>query len=146
MMKNERGFTLLEAIISLVIVGVLSLVSYSFIVNLYDYIQLNRVVTVFQSDLHYARDFNMMPFDNEEQMMLRIYHQEDRYVLMVDNEVRIERKLPRNISFPHINTVSNISFNQRGNLGAGRTILLSGRSHEKRIVFSVGVGGFDVRN
>jgi len=78
-------------------------------------------------------------------MVIRIYHDENRYVILVGDAVRNERELPTNVSIPHQNNVSQISFNHRGNLGAGRTLVFSSRYHERRVVFSIGVGGFDVR-
>ena len=145
MVKSEKGFTLIEALISLVILSIISLVSFAFVSNLHDYIRLNHVLSVFQADLHYARDFNMMQINESERMMIRIYHSENRYVVLIGNVIHNERELPNNISIPHQNTISNISFNERGNLGAGRTLLFSSRYHDRRIVFSVGAGGFDVR-
>jgi len=145
MVKNEWGFTLIEALISLVILGIIALTSFNFVLNLQDYIRLNNVLAVFQADLHYARDFNMMNLAGDEQMVVRIYHNEDRYVILVGNELRNERVLPTNISIPSNNNISNINFNNRGNLGAGRSIVFLSRYHERRVVFSVGTGGFDVR-
>ena len=146
MVKDERGFTLIEALISLAILGIVSLTSFNFVINLHDYIRLNNALAVFQADLHYARDFNMMSLNNSERMVIRIYHNEDRYVVLIGDTVFNERELPINISIPHQNNISNISFNNHGNLGAGRTLVFSSRYHERRVVFSVGAGGFDVRN
>jgi len=145
MVRNERGFTLVEALISLVIVAVFTLISYPFVINLYDYFQLNRLLTTFQADLHRVRDVNMMPFQGEEQMTLRIYHQENRYVILVGSQMEASRDFPRNVTMPHQNAVSHITFNSQGNLGMGRTIVVRSREHERRVVFSVGLGGFDVR-
>jgi len=145
MLRNTRGFTLIEALISLVILSVISLVSFTFVLNLHDYIRLNRVLAVFQADLHHARDFNMMQFDESERMVIRIYHNENRYAVLVGNVVQNERELPNHISISHQNAISNISFNEQGNLGAGRTFVFSSRYHERSVVFSVGAGGFDVR-
>ena len=145
MFRNERGFTLIEALVSLVILSIMSLVSFTFVLNLHDYIRLNNVLTVFQADLHYARDFNMMQLEDSRRMTIRIYHNENRYVILIDNVQQNERELPNNISIPSPNITSEISFNERGNLGAGRTLVFSSRYHERRVVFSVGAGGFDVR-
>lgn len=145
MVSNERGFTLVEALVSLMILGVVSLVSLNFVVNLQDYIRLNQTLAIFQADLHHARDFNMMQLNYEERMVIRIYHDENRYVILVGDELWYKREMPANITIPHQNQVSNISFTNRGNLGAGRTIHFASRYHERRVVFSVGVGGFDVR-
>jgi len=146
MLRNARGFTLIEALISLVILSIVSLVSFNFVLTLHDYIRLNNVLSVFQADLHYARDFNMMQLSSdEERMTIRIYHDEYRYVILVNDLIQNERKLPNNVSVPHENITSDITFNERGNLGVGRTLVFSSRYHERRVVFSVGVGGFDVR-
>ena len=142
---NEYAFTLIEALISLIIVGILSLFIYPFIINLYDYIALNRTITIFQSDLHYVRDFNMMSLDDSDRMVLRIYHDENRYVILISDVIYRERDLPNRITMPHDNAISNISFNHLGNLGMGRTFVVSSRYHERRVVFSIGIGGFEVR-
>lgn len=145
MMRNEQGFTLVEALIALIIVATLSLISYPFIVNLNDYISLNRVITTFQADLHYVRDFNMMPLHRDQQMILRIHHHEDRYVILIGADIQLERALPRGITMPNERNISDISFNSQGNLGAGRTLQVVSQMNERQVVFSVGVGGFDVR-
>ena len=145
MVRNTRGFTLIEALISLVILSIIALASFTFVLNLHDYIRLNNVLSIFQADLHHARDFNMMQLTDSERMTIRIYHNENRYVILIDHVVQNERTLPNHISIPHQNTISNISFNERGNLGVGRTFVFSSRYHERRVVFSVGAGGFDVR-
>lgn len=145
MMRNEQGFTLVEALISLIIVAILSLVSYPFIVNLYDYICLNQAIITFQSDLHYVRDFNMMPLAGDQRMTLRIHHHEDRYVILIGNDILLERDLPNRVTMPHVDSISEISFNRQGNLGQGRTIQVVSQTNQRDVVFSVGVGGFDVR-
>ncbi|MCL1989338.1 MAG: prepilin-type N-terminal cleavage/methylation domain-containing protein [Defluviitaleaceae bacterium] len=145
MVKNEKGFTLIEALISLVILSIVSLMSFTFILNLHDYIRLNQVLSVFQADLHHARDFNMMQLNGSERMVIRIYHDENRYVILVGDVVKSQREFPSHVSVLHQNTISNISFNERGNLGQGRTFIFSSRYHERSVVFSVGAGGFDVR-
>lgn len=144
-MRNEYGFTLVEALISLIIVGILSLISYPFIINLYDYICLNQAIITFQADLHYVRDFNMMPLTGDQRMTLRIHHNEDRYVILIDNDMLLERSLPKRVTMPHESNISSISFNREGNLGQGRTLRVASQMNERAIVFSVGVGGFDVR-
>jgi len=145
MVRNEKGFTLVEALVSLVILSVVSLLSFTFVLNLHDYIRLNHVLSVFQADLHHARDFNMMQLNDSGRMTIRIYHDEHRYVILIGNTVENEREFPDHISVPHQNAISNISFNDRGNLGQGRTLVFSSRYHERHLVFSVGAGGFDVR-
>jgi len=147
MLKNARGFTLIEALISLVILSFVSLISFNFVLNLHDYIRLNNVLLVFQADLHYARDFNMMQLSDSDsqRMVIRIYHQENRYEILIGDVVKNERELPNNIAIPHQFVTSDISFNERGNLGLGRTFVFTSRYHERRVVFSVGAGGFDVR-
>jgi len=145
MVKDEKGFTLIEALVSLVILSIVSLMSFSFVLNLHDYIRLNQVLSVFQADLHHARDFNMMQLNGSERMTIRIYHNENKYVILVGNTVKNEREFPPHVTVPHQNATSSISFNERGNLGLGRTLIFSSRYHERSVVFSVGAGGFDVR-
>ena len=145
-MKKEQGFTLVEALIALVIVSSLALLSHPFVIQLYDYMQLNQAMTTLQADLHRVRDANLMPLQGAgEAMALRIYHEEDRYVLLVGGQVEAVRVFPPRVSMPSETAVSEIRFNRRGNLGQGRTLLMRSQHHRRDFVFSVGVGGFDVR-
>lgn len=144
--RDERGFTLVEALISLVVLGIVSLISINGVLNLHDYIRLNNVLTTFQADLHYARDFNMLQLGIDERMIIRIYHEENRYKVLNGQEVLSERVMPNNITIPNQNEVSTIAFTRNGNLGQGRTITFNSRYRSRRVVFSVGTGGFDVRN
>jgi len=146
MKRCEQGFTLIEAIISLIILSILSLNSVTFVVNLHDYIQLNRVLAVFQADLHDARDVNMMQLSGQQRRIIRIYHNENRYVILDNNIVQVEREFPRNITVARgQHALSEISFNDRGNLGVARTFVFSSSYHTRSVVFSIGTGGFDVR-
>ena len=146
-LKRECGFTLVEALISLGITGILALGSFPFIVGLYDYIQLNQALTVFQTDLHYMRDFNMTSAATRGRMSIRIYHDEDRYIVLVGDEFYRERELPSRISTSAStdDSMSTIWFNNEGNIDQGRTIVVSGSEHEREVVFSIGIGGFDIR-
>ena len=144
-MKNEKGFTLIEALVSLAVLSIVSLMSFTFVLNLHDYIRLNQVLSTFQADLHHARDFNMMQLNNDGRITIRIHHHENKYEVLINDVVATTRVFPTNISAPHQNAISNISFNERGNLGLGRTLIFTSRYHERRVVFSVGAGGFDVR-
>lgn len=145
MFRNDKGFTLIETLISLAIVATLSIASFPFVVQLFDYMQLNQVITVLQSDLHYLRDMNMMQLDDAPLRYIRIYHDEQRYVLIRGEEIEFERFFPSTIQIPHSQPISIIRFNSAGNLGQGRTLQIESNHHQRQFVFSVGMGGFDVR-
>jgi len=145
MKRNEKGFTLIEAVITLIILSLSVSLSFRFIIPLYDYMQLNSALSVFSADLHLARDSNMMQQTEEGRLIIRIYHEENRYTLTQNQTLLLERQLPTGVQILHANPISTISFNERGNLGQGRTLTFLSQHHERRVVFSVGAGGFDVR-
>ena len=66
MILNQKGFTLIEALLALLITGTLSLISFPPLVKLYDGIKLNQAIALLQSDLNYIRQANMMPFHKTE--------------------------------------------------------------------------------
>ena len=141
---TNRGFTLTEVLIALAITGFLTLTTFPFLLRLYDYLKLNQALMVLEADLHYVRNFNMVPRENER-MTLRIFHEENRYVLLVGDVVQDERVLPRNISILGANPTTNIRFNEAGNLGMGRTLHVESNYYSRRVVFAVGIGGFEIR-
>ena len=145
MRKNEKGFTLIEGVISLLIVAIIALPSFNFIVRTYDYFQLTRFLSTFQANLHRVRDFNMIPPNQGDRLALRIHHLEDRYDILLNQQVIESHTFPQNVTMPHRLGVTNLSFNESGNLGAGMTLQVLSRYHQRHVVFSVGMGGFDVR-
>jgi len=142
---NEKGFTLIEALLCLVILGIFTTLSVDFVLRLTDYIRLNSALSVFQDDLHYSRVFNMLRSSESGRMSIRILHENNRYEILVNDVVQKERELPRGIRIPSANQVSTLSFNERGNLGQGRTLVFASNYRQRQVVFSIGVGGFDVR-
>ena len=55
MILNQKGFTLIEALLALLITGTLSLISFPPLVKLYDGIKLNQAIALLQSDLTFAK-------------------------------------------------------------------------------------------
>ena len=144
---NQVGFTLIEALISLVITGILSLVTFPMILRLYDYHHLNQALAVLQADLHYVRDFNMGGSYSNNSMSLIIYAQENRYELRMNSQQKVhtERILPKNVEMPLLYPVTEITFNTQGNLSLGQTLLVRSKYYSRYVVFSIGSGGFDIR-
>jgi len=143
--KNEKGFTLTEGLISLFIISIVTTISFTFLIHIHDYLRLNQIMTMLTTDLHYIRDVNMIPMGQETRVSLRFYPQEDKYVILSGNEIVKTRNFPNNINLIN-NTGSNtITFSEMGNLGQGRTLTFQSRFFTRLVVFSVGVGGFEVR-
>ena len=145
---NPSGFTLIETIISLVITGILTLVSIPTILRLHDYHQLNQAVTVLQADLHYVRDFNMGPLKSDELLSIWIYSLENRYVVAIGphGRVHIPRQLPKNVTIPLGSEIMTLTFSRQGSVSSGQSLTIRSKYYTKRLVFSIGTGGFDIRN
>ena len=91
MIRQQKGFTLVEALLALLITGVLFLLSFPPFLKLYDHIKLNQAIALLQSDLNYIRQANMMPLQGGA-YTLRIYHKQNSYVLRqggVDLQTRV---------------------------------------------------------
>lgn len=146
MILNQKGFTLIEALLALLITGTLSLISFPPLVKLYDGIKLNQAIALLQSDLNYIRQANMMPFQGGT-YTLRIYHKENKYALRQNGTNQQLRTLPQGISFPSVSTtLTDLAFNNLGHIGGGQTLLIKSKYQEKKIVFSIGTGGIDIRD
>jgi len=146
---NESGFTLIETLISLVITSVLTLTTVPTILRLYDYHNLNQAATVLQSDLHFIRDFNMGPLKGNTMLSIRIFTLRDQYLIDISPRggPYKERYLPKNVTIPHGNQVIDIIFNTQGNITqGGKTLMIRSKYYSRYLVFSIGTGGFDVRD
>ena len=78
MLKNQKGFTLIEALIALSITSILILATSTSFMKLYDYINLNQTLATIQADLAYIRQANMMP-KSSQLIQLKIYRQQGYY-------------------------------------------------------------------
>lgn len=146
MIRQQKGFTLVEALLALLITGVLFLLSFPPFLKLYDYIKLNQAIALLQSDLNYIRQANMMPLQGGA-YTLRIYHKQNSYVLRqggVDLQTRV---FPTGVFIPSVSTTStDLSFNNLGHITRGLTLTIKSKYYEKKIVFSIGTGGIDIRD
>ena len=61
MRSNQKAFTLIEALIALVITGMIYLLYAPTFIKLYDYIKLNQAISMLQSDLHYVPEKQYAP-------------------------------------------------------------------------------------
>ena len=146
MILNQKGFTLIEALLALLITGTLSLISFPPLVKRYDGIKRKQAIALRQSDLNDIRQANMMPFQGGT-YTLRIYHKENKYALRQNGTNQQLRTLPQGISFPSVSTtLTDLSFNNLGHIGGGQTLLIKSKYQEKKIVFSIGTGGIDIRD
>ncbi|MDE5977192.1 MAG: type II secretion system GspH family protein [Turicibacter sp.] len=144
--NNQKAFTLIEALIALSITGIIYLISVPAVMNIYDYLKLNQATALFQSDLHYIREHNMMPFQNNS-LSLRIYHKENYYVILKNNKtITLTRQLPIGVNFGAVSTsTTDLTFNKLGHISNGTTLTIQSGAFKKNIVFSIGTGGIDIR-
>lgn len=147
MPKNQKGFTLVEALIALSISGTLTLVTSPSLIKLYDYINLNQTLATIQSDLAYTRQNNMMLKSPAQPMNLKIYRQKGYYDLVsTDGSILYARRtLPPGIKVSGSSAIITITFNQLGHVDKGQTLTVTSHYFQKSIVFSIGAGGVDIR-
>ena len=145
---TNKGFTLIEALISLVITGILSLIAIPISLRLYDYHQLNQALIVLQSDLHYVRDFNMGPQASNQLLSILIYSQENRYDITIGAHGigHISRQLPKNVHISSGYPILSLTFNRQGGVSSAQSIPIRSKYYSKLLVFSIGTGGFDIRD
>ena len=148
LLNNSKGFTLIEALIALSITGSLILISSFSLIRLYDYLNLNQSLAVLQDDLAYTRQYNMLTHQNNNRMILQIYHDKGYYHLVKGNQAEafIHRPLPPRVKIESAYPVSEIHFNNLGHISKGQTFSVKTPSFSKEIVFSIGIGGIDIRD
>lgn len=147
MVKNQKGFTLIEALITLSISGILILVTSPSLIKLYDYINLNQTLSTIQGDLAYMRQNNMMVKSSGHPMNLKIYRTKGYYDLIsTDGSILYARRtLPPGINVIGSSNIITITFNPLGHVEKGQTLTVKSHHFQKSIVFSIGAGGVDIR-
>ena len=74
-----------------------------------------------------------------------IDHDNNSYDLVIGSEVVTHRRLPDRISIEGHGT-SRIGFTASGNISRAGTIVVNSRYLQRRVVFSIGIGGIDIRD
>lgn len=146
MFNNQKAFTLIEALLALTITGIIYLISAPTFIKLYDHMKLNQATSVLQSDLHYVREYNMMPIQGST-LSIRIFHKQNYYVIIQNNsKIKIKRQFPPGISIPSVSAnTTDLTFNNLGHVSNGKTMTIQSEHFKKNIVFSIGTGGIDIR-
>ena len=113
------------------------------IIKLYDYMKLNQAISTFQSDLYFVRESNML----SNPLTLRIYHKQNYYVILQNGtKIILNRQLPTGVTIPANLNMTDIRFNNLGHTTSGRTLTMQSEQFKKNIVFSIGIGGIDIRD
>ena len=143
MTSSQKGFTLIEALLAITITGIIYLVSMPPFIKLYDYMKLNQAISTFQSDLYFVRESNML----DDPLTLRIYHKQNYYVILQNGtKIILNRQLPTGVTIPANLNITDIRFNSLGHTTSGRTLTMQSEQFKKNIVFSIGIGGIDIRD
>lgn len=145
--NNQKGFTLVETLLALIITGILYSISMPSLVKLYDFIKLNQFISVLQSDLHYIREYNMLPIKGDK-LTLQIYHKHNYYVILDNSStVKERRDFPYQVTIPSTSSsTTDITFNNLGHVSSGKTLTIKSHYFKKNVVFSIGTGGIDIRD
>ena len=143
MSTNQKGFTLIETLLAITITGMIYLISMPPLIKLYDYMKLNQAISTFQSDLYFVRESNMLG----DVLTLRIYHKQNYYVILQNGtKIILNRQLPTGVTIPANLNMTDIRFNNLGHTTSGRTLTMQSEQFKKNIVFSIGIGGIDIRD
>ena len=146
MSSSQKAFTLIEALLALTITGIIYLLSAPTFIKLYDHMKLNQATSVLQSDLHYIREYNMMPIQGST-LSIRIFHKQNYYVVIQNNsKIKMKREFPPGVSIPSVSAnTTDLTFNNLGHVSNGKTMTIQSEHFKKNIVFSIGTGGIDIR-
>ncbi|MCL1949200.1 MAG: type II secretion system GspH family protein [Turicibacter sp.] len=144
-MGNNLGFTLTEALVSLIITGILISFSLPSMSRFYDHFQLMQALSVLQSDLHRVRDYNMVPLQQGGGKDLIINHDDQSYTVTRNGVLIAKRRLPDRVTISGEGS-TRISFTPAGNISRAGSLTVLSRYHQKRMVFSIGIGGVDIRD
>ena len=76
--------------------------------------------------------------------LIKLY---DYYVILQNGtKIILNRQLPTGITIPANLNMTDIRFNNLGHTTSGRTLTMQSEQFKKNIVFSIGIGGIDIRD
>ncbi|MGL4372616.1 MAG: type II secretion system protein [Turicibacter sp.] len=112
--------------------------------RLLDHGYMNQTLATFKSDLNLVRQHNMIP--GSKKLQLKVSSSQTDYVIQYSATLKtyLSRTLPSQIKIK-LSPTAPITFNERGNISAGKTIPITSRYDTKNVVFSIGTGGLDIR-
>ena len=144
-LNRHKGFTLIEVMISLAILSLSLLIIYPMCQKSLETFEFNRVLSTFRDDISLVRQHNMLTPKTPWQ--LKIDATATRYEIKasVGNQLILSRTLPKGFHFSTGNRVHIITFNTSGNINRAHTLPVLGPNQQANIVFSVGLGGMDIR-
>lgn len=139
-MLNNRGYTLIEMTIVLMIIAVVSSITFGNMKSTYDTVKRNEFIYQFQEDLYYAQQ-RAISHHLSTSVVILINSKE--YVIRQGGVVILRRKFDNNITFTPVSLALNdISFLNDGNASRSGTLLIKIDGHSYRLVLLLGMGRF----
>ncbi|OIJ20277.1 hypothetical protein BKP45_09430 [Anaerobacillus alkalidiazotrophicus] len=138
--QNDRGFTLLEMTIVLMIVAVVTSISVGNFRGAQEAINRNEFIFQLKQDLHYAQQ---KAISHSATTTVIFLNSGKEYVVRQSGEIILRRKFHDNITFVPITlTLSDIAFLPDGNARKSGTLLIRIGDYSYRLVLLLGRGRF----
>ncbi len=141
---KQDGFTFIEMLLVLSIISIVSIVTYFNVAPLYEKQKVEHFLKQFSQDILYMQQLSIT---RRNVHMLRWVPAKHMYSIWESGDARslMIREYERDIHI-HLNTFPNpMTYNAKGNINQGGTILLSYRARTYEIVFQLGRGRFTYR-
>lgn len=141
---KQHGFTLLEMLLVLFIISLLSVITYFNVAPLYEKQKVEQFLKQFSQDILYMQQ---LAISRQSHYTLRWFKERHLYSIGESGaeKLLLIREYDSDIKID-LNTFPNpMTYNARGNINQGGTILLSYRTHTYEIVFQLGRGRFTYR-
>ncbi|HDR7791969.1 TPA: type II secretion system protein [Bacillus luti] len=141
---KQKGFTLLEMLLVLFAISILSLVTYFNIHSLYERQKVEQFLRQFSNDILYMQQ---VAINRQKHYTLRWYKGRNMYYIGESgtNHFIVKRVYDNDIQIDLHTFPNPMTYNPKGNINRGGTVLLSYRSYKYEIVFQLGRGRFTYR-
>ncbi|MCW9131433.1 competence type IV pilus minor pilin ComGD [Bacillus paramycoides] len=141
---KQKGFTFLEMLLVLFTISVLSVVAHFNVTSLYEKQRVEQFLKQFSNDVLYMQQ---LAIKRQKQYTLRWYKEKNMYYIWESETESLiaKREYDKNIQIDLHTFPNPMTYNLRGNINRGGTILLSYRNHKYEIVFQLGRGRFTYR-
>lgn len=137
---NNRGYTLFEMTLVLMIIAVVSSLTFGNMKLTYDATKRNEFIYQFQQDLFYTQQ---LALSHHLSASVVIRNNTNEYIIRQGGVVKLTRQFDENITFiPATLSLNDITFLHDGNARKAGTLIIKIGDHSYRFVLLLGRGRF----